>query len=192
MNKKALAIIIAAVVIIIGAGTAFALTRNNDDKTTTTARQTTEVTAVSEENSTSEVPSSQEETSETSTTQQSTTAEVTSVTTADYSFIKKGVWYYFDDTKREAYAFKFDGDDDVDITYYNSDNVDGNDTQTASGEADYTIANGMISIDDIPSNLDANSFTFTIDGNSVKDDSGKALEKKDKARLEYAFDHFNQ
>ncbi len=189
MNKKAIFAIIAVAVIIIGAGTGYALTKGKPKapepgSTPVSQSAATEQTSAS----TTALADSQSITAETTT--ESTTASTTAAV-ADYSFLTKNVWYYFDEEKRCAWAFKFDGDDDVAITYFNSDNIDGEDAKTSSGEGDYDIMDGKLTVDDIPSVIEADSFTFIIDGKELKDEKGNKLETNDKVSLDFAYRHFN-
>ena len=182
MNKKAVTAIAIIVVLIIGAGTAFTLSRAGDVKTglhtdpqSLVTKSTTETT---------------EDTSETTT---ETTTESTSDTTAapDYAFLKEGAWYYYDEANREAYAFEFIDEDDVRITYFNTENIDGEDAKYVSANADYSIQDRVIVIEDIPRNIDKDSFVIGIKDTVLYTKENDKLEAKDKVSLQYAYDHFN-
>ncbi len=188
MNKKAIIAIVAVVVVIIGAGAGFALTRSTDEKTTAPSEtQTATAQTVTEESTSAESTTAAETSSEA--VSESTTEAVSADNNA---FVRKGVWFYFDENNREAYAFDFTtDDDDVTITYYNTENIDGEDAKPTIGDGDWKIVDGKLIVDDISSNIDKGSFTFEIKGNDIIASDGSKLENKDKASLGYAYNHFN-
>lgn len=189
MNKKAIIAIVLVVGIIIGAGTAFTLSRAGDVKTGVHTDPETLVTK-----SSTEAPetTTQPGETETETTTETTTESTTeTVSVPDYTFLQKGAWYYYDEKNREAFAFEFTDEDDVRITYFNTENIDGEDAKYVSGNADYSIQDSVIVIDDIPSNIAKDGFVFGIKDNELYSKENQKLEAKDKVSLQYAYDHFN-
>ncbi len=182
-SKKSTLIIIVIAALVIGAGAAVALMPKTQNNLTTT--EATTVTQSEAAESTTAAPKTQS-------TTESTTTEETSAE-EDNSFLYKGIWYYFDDAKREAYAFQFTDDDDVTVSYFDESNVDGEDAKFFTGKADYKVENGVLLIDDLPSSIPEKAFVFKVKDNVIFDENNNKLElqNKNKASVELPYDHFN-
>ncbi len=181
-NKKSTVIILVIAALIIGVGTAVAfMYKGGEEQVTTTESTVSQSEAV--ESTTAE--------SETQSTTESTTAETT--TAPDYSFLESGIWYYYADSSREAYAFQFTDEDDVNISYFDESNLDGEDAKFFTGGADYKVENSALIIDDVPASISVKKFVFKIDGQDIIDENGNKLEKvnKKKPSVEPPFNHFN-
>lgn len=180
MKNKVLVAIICVAVVIISGGIVVAVTQNGGNETTTNVTESTTET-------TETVSQTEESTSESTT--ETTTAPTEAK--ANYPFLKKSVWYLYDDAKRVAYGFKFDDEDDVIVAYFDEDNINGEDAKYSKDKVDYKIENGVIVVTDLPEDYGVSVFKFTISGEDLKDESGNTLEKQADLKLEYPFDHFN-
>lgn len=167
MNKKILAIICAIVIIVAAVVTVSLTMRNKDDaqqeSTTTTVPTSVEVEThkVSETHTMPSVSVSEIELDDMSTTDEDATkAEVDFVT-------KDQWWYYFDIQNREAYAFHFDDEMNVEIAFFNSSNIDSEDAKYFTGNSTYTIENGKIIMKYLPDALTIKSFELTIKDNKL-------------------------
>ena len=190
MNKKTVISILLVVVIVVCGGAVFALTKGNTNKEyplpSTTESQSGEASTQSQ-SSPVDAETTEAVTSETE-SESSTEAQP-----ADYSYLKNDGWYFFDETKREGYAFEFIDEDDVKITYFNTDNIDGEDGKTVSGRADYEIVDGKLIISDVPKTLEKDEgFVFSVTKDGIAATDGAPLEKSDKVSLDYAYKHFHK
>ncbi len=184
-NKKSTVIILVIAALIIGAGAAVAfMYKGGGDKVTTTAPTVSQSEAVESTDATTEAQTE-------STTLESTTESTTAA--PDYSFLKSGIWYYYVDSSREAYAFQFTDDDDVNVSYFDESNIDGEDAKFFTGDGDYKVENSSLIIDDVPSSVPVKKFVFKIDGENIIDENENKLEmvKKNKPSVEPPFNHFN-
>lgn len=109
---------------------------------------------------------------------------------AQVDFLVKGEWwYYFDIQARECYAFKFDEDMNMQVAFFNSDNIDGEDAQYFTGTSTYTIVGNNIELRYLPDALTKKSFDLTIKGNKLFNVDDK-MAQHDDLSLDYPVGYF--
>ena len=179
MSQKTIIAIACAAVVVIGGCVAYAVSTNSKKDETTTVESTV--------SQTQSVESTTEKTTETTT---ETTTEATTEK-KDYSFLKDNVWYIYDDEKVVAYGFRFEDDDSVTVAYFIEDNLNGEDAKYSKNKVSYKVEGDKVVITGLPESYNTSGFTLKISGDSLLDESGKALDKQKDLQLEYPFDHFN-
>lgn len=88
------------------------------------------------------------------------------------SLVAGGWWYYFDVQNKECYAFCFKDDMNMDLAFFNSENIDGGDAKYYKGTSTYTIDDGVVQLRYLPDALTIKSFDLKFKGNKLffKDD----------------------
>lgn len=180
MNQKAILAIAAVAVVAIAGCVAYAVSSDKAADNQTTSTETT----ISQTQST-ELTTEETTESTTETTAQSTTEK------KSYPFLKKNVWYIYDDEKVVAYGFRFDDDDTVTVAYFIEDNLNGEDAKYAKNKADYKVEGDTVVITGLPDSYNTSGFNLKISGESLLDENGNKLDKQGELKLEYPFDHFN-
>ena len=192
MKKPVIYALSGVVVIGLIAGGYFAFSSNDKGGATTTAVTETESTSASTTAASTTAQTTTETTAE-STTETTTQAESTKATTAGdkYAFVRKGVYYLFDDSKTACYALAFKKDGKVNVTQFDESNIVYEDLQYYKGYTEYTMDGNKIVIAKMPESVLVDSLTLTAkDGNIYY---GKTkLEKHPDVKLAYAAEHFNK
>ena len=108
-----------------------------------------------------------------------------------YDFLYDGYWYFYDEDMTRAFAFSFEkNDDDAELAYFNTENVNGLDAKYLHDEADYAISGDTLTIDDMPKELEDLELKFTIEDGKLLYGNAE-LEHHDDLSLEYPYDHWN-
>lgn len=182
MKKKVLIAICALVIVVAGTVT-IAVVSNNDDAQQETTTQAQETHKVSETHTLPSVSVSDIDLDDISTTDEG-------VTKSEVDFVTKDEWwYYFDIQNREAYAFRFSKDMNVDIAFFNSSNIDGEDAKYFNGNSTYSIENGKVVMKYLPDALKIKNFELTIKDNKLFFEDDK-LAPHDDLSLDYPVGYF--
>lgn len=179
-NKKLIIIITAAVLIVAVIAIIFAVKPKND--TETVSEQTTVTVTESTVPATAPTEVLTEEKTSVKTSEKGNTAEVP-------KFVQGKYWYLYDDDKLTVYVFEFDKNNQVNLAYFNKENVEGLDAEYTKGFSVYSYSDGKITVKDLPDEFPISSFSFEIKDGKVM--QGKTeLEAMDSLSLDDALRHF--
>lgn len=105
------------------------------------------------------------------------------------SFESSDWWYYFDESNRDCYAFRFGKDMNMEVAYFSNKNIDVGDAKYFTGTSTYSIEGNTIRIKYLPDALPTKSFDLTIEKNKLLNGSVE-LQPHEELSLDYPVGYY--